>query len=415
MKVKLKKQKTKEKTLDVEVLVKEREHTGEAQLAGGYNSFHKLFVRGGVKKSNFLGLGHSISISIVLSRLHESFNFNYYNPYLFDTDWNFNMDVFNTGQDMSYDNSIFSDNQQRFLSYSQMNRGFSLSLGRHITDYFSSSLKYRLQKQLLSGDSFLFGQRWSFVSKVLGSSTKQEEDTLRESKIVNKVLPLEKGEGILSSLSGIFEYDKRDDRYYTTKGYFGRLSLEYAGLGGDFKHTKIRANANFYKKLFWKLILKNSLNYGIVFSNDKKEDVLFTELFLLGGSHSLRGFAPNTVGPRKYSEELYNYAKEKGFENPSAIAHHPYGGTKMFYYNLELEAPLISRARLFGAVFFDIGEAANNFTLDIDKELKANIGAGIRWRAPIGLVRLDWGFPFYPKKELGEEKMQFQFSIGSSF
>lgn len=400
---------SKEKTLDVEVHVKEREHTGEAQLAGGYNSLHKIFIKGGLKKSNFLGLGHSFSVNLLFSRLHESFNLNYHIPYLLDTDWSLSMDVFNIGQDMlsGYGDSFFSQAQERLLSYSQMNRGFAFSVGRHITDYFSSSLKYRLQQQFLSGDSFLLSR------KIFGEPPKTEKDDLRD--LVNNILPLKDGEGVLSSLSGIFEYDKRNDRYYTTKGYFGRLSLEYAGLGGDFKHTKIQGNLNFYTKLFWKFVLKNSMNYGIVFSNDKKKEVLFTERFLLGGPYSLRGFTPNTVGPRKYSEDIYNYAVKKGFKNPSAVAHYPYGGTKMFFYNLELEAPLISQARIFGALFFDIGEAANNFTFDFDRELRANIGAGIRWRAPMGLVRLDWGIPFFPKKKLGEERLQFQFSIGSSF
>ena len=147
----------------------------------------------------------------------------------------------------------------------------------------------------------------------------------------------------------------------------------------------------------------------------KNKDVLFTELYLLGGPYSLRGFAPNTVGPRKYYQAAYDYALKKGLKNPEAIAHYPYGGSKMFYYNLEMEAPIIKAAGIYGALFFDIGEAANQFTLNFKEELRANVGAGFRWRAPFGLIRIDWGIPFFPKSELGEEKVQFQFSIGSSF
>ena len=420
VKLKLKKQKDTEKTLDIEVHLKEREHTGEAQLAGGYNSFHKIFIRGGIKKSNFLGLGHSIALQGDFSRFQELFNFNYHNPYFLDTDWSFSLDVFNMGQDMlsGYDNFFFSDNQQtRVLSYSQMNRGFALSLGRHITDYLSSSLKYRLQDQALSGESFLFIRKLPILNKLFDSSSSKKERDATGEKLVSfdDIYPLEDGEGVLSSLSGIIEYDKRNDRHYTTKGYFGRLSLEYAGLGGNFDHTKIQGSFNLYNELFWKLVLKNSLNYGMVFSNDKSRDVPFTELFLLGGPYSLRGFFPNTVGPRKYSHKAFDYAVKNKFANPSAIANRPYGGTKMFYYNLEVEAPLISQAGILGAVFFDIGEAGNSFGLDLRKGLRANTGAGIRWRSPFGLIRLDWGIPFFPKKELGEEKVQFQFSIGSAF
>lgn len=417
VKLKLKKQAEKKKVLDVEVHIKEKEHTGEAHLAGGYNSLYKVFVRGGVKKVNFLGLGHSISLQGEFSRFQEVFNFNYHNPYLWDTNWSFSMDVFNMNQERlsNYYSVFFSDDTQNFLSYSQMNRGFTLSIGRHITDYFSSFLKYRLQRQFLSDQSFLLTRRifgfFDEESEETNNNIKKDKDSVK----LGEIVPLKEGEGLISSVTGIFEYDKRNDRYYTTKGYYGQLSLEYAGLGGDFKHTKIQGDFRHYQKLFWKFILKNSLNFGMVFSNEKNKDVLFTELFLLGGPYSLRGFAPNTVGPRKYSKRVYDHALKKGLKNPEAVAHYPYGGSKMFYYNLEMEVPLIKEAGIFGAVFFDIGEAANQFTLNFDKELRADVGAGIRWRAPFGLIRIDLGVPFFPKKELGEEKTQFQFSIGSAF
>lgn len=410
----LKKRPDREETLDIEVQVKEREHTGEAQLAGGYNSFHKVFVRGSVKKTNFLGLGHTIGLQVGVSQFNEMFNFNYHNPYFMDTNWSLNLDIFNTQLDnlSGYDDYFFSNSRDRILSYSQMNRGFSLSLGRHITQYFSAFLKYRLQQQSFSGRPFLFirklfgfGNPWSKKWREL------QEDTVSFDDIYN----LKEAEGWLSTLAGIFEYDKRNDRYYTTQGYYGQLSLEYAGLGGDFNHTKIQANARHYQKLFWKLVLKNNLNFGAVFPNKKGGKVLFTELFLLGGPYSLRGFFPNTVGPRKTSDKALAYAKEKGIKNPEIAAERPYGGSKMFYYNLELEAPIISEIGLLAAVFFDMGEAANNFSFNWDDGLRANTGAGLRWRSPFGLIRLDWGIPFFPREELGEQKVQFQFTIGSSF
>ena len=417
VKLKLKKQAEEKKTLDVEVYVKEKEHTGEAHLAGGYNSLYKVFVRGGVKKINFLGRGHSIALQGEFSRFQEIFNFTYNNPYLWDTNWSFSVDIFNMNQDRlsNYYSFFFSESEeQSFFSYSQMNRGFTLSIGRHITDYFSSFLKYRLQRQFLSDRSFLLTRNLSRILNFFDEETEKEQEQKNPIKL-GEVIPLKEGEGVISSLTGIFEYDKRNDRYHPTGGYYGQLSLEYAGLGGDFKHTKIQGNVRHYQKLFWKFILKNSLNFGTVFSNEKNKDVLFTELYLLGGPYSLRGFAPNTVGPRKYHQAAYDYAVKKGLKNPEAIAHYPYGGSKMFYYNLEMEAPIIKAAGIYGAMFFDIGEAANQFTLNFNEELRANVGAGLRWRAPFGLIRIDWGIPFFPKSELGEEKMQFQFSIGSAF
>ena len=271
VRVKLKKREKEKAVADIELHVKEKEHTGEAHLAGGYNSLYKLFVRGGVKKINFLGRGHSIALQMELSRFQEIFNFNYYNPYLWDTNWSFSLDIFNMQQDRlsDYYSFFFSEREeQNFFSYSQMNRGFTLSIGRHITDYFSTSLKYRLQRQFLSDSSFLVTRN---VFRFFNFFDKEDREQGQKNPIrLNEVIPLKEGEGLISSLTSVFEYDKRNDRYHTTKGYYGQLSLEYAGLGGDFKHTKIQGNIRHYQKLFWKFVLKNSLNFGSVFSNEKK-------------------------------------------------------------------------------------------------------------------------------------------------
>ena len=401
--------------LTLEAYVQEKEHTGEAMLAGGWNSLYKGFVRGGLKKSNFLGLGRSLSLQVSFSRYQELFNFNYHDPYFWDTDWSFSADIFNRNQSRlsDYDNFLFGDDGRNILDYSQMNRGFALSLGRHLTDYFAFYLKYGLQRQFLSESSFLLSKK---ARRFLGGGSARRTKTKISAVSFDDVFPLKEAEGIISSLTGTAEYDKRNDRFHATDGYYGRLSLEYAGglLGGDLEWTKILGEASVYQKLFWKLVLRSRLNFGQVFSHSRKP-VPFTELFLLGGPHSLRGFFPNTVGPRKYSQKAFNYAVAQEFERPKAFALRPYGGSKMFYVNLETEAPVVKEAGLFAAAFLDFGEAADRFTLQWRKGLRANVGAGVRWRSPFGLIRLDWGFPFFPKEELNEEKRQFQFSMGSAF
>ena len=45
--------------------------------------------------------------------------------------------------------------------------------------------------------------------------------------------------------------------------------------------------------------------------------------------------------------------------------------------------------------------------------LRTSVGAGIRWRSPIGPLRFEWGFPLRPLD--GERKQVFDFSIGSFF
>ena len=421
---------TKKGFLDMHVNLKERKATGEAQLAGGYNGYSGLFVRGGIKKNNFLGLDQSLSFQVNFNRYEELFSFTYTNPYFFDSDWSFGFDVFNFGQDLfnNQQSTFFTNsNSQGNYSYSQSNVGFSLSLGRHLSSFLTIFGKYSLQKQSLSNQSVQIIRKLPVVGSVFnflfGSPSDKEEEGKKSDSIngdfsnftFNDIYPLEEGEGLNSSLSGIVEYKRTNDHYYPTKGYYGRASVEYSGLGGDFEYTKVEGKSRHYKPLFWKFVLKNSLQFGWVFSNSKDKNVPFTELFLLGGSRNLRGYQTNTVGPRRFSQQAYDYAQKKGLEEPKSFAERPYGGNQMIYYSLELEFPILQKAAVRGAVFIDIGEVNDGLKFDIEDQLRINAGVGVRWRSPFGPINIDLGFPYKPRKELGESDIEMQFGIGSSF
>lgn len=457
----------KKNELDLLVRIKERENTGEAHLAGGYNSESKLFIQGGVKKQNFLGLDQSIALNLNFSKYYETFAFSWQSPYFLDSQWNFAFDVFNVGHNTlsggSVD-SIFSQSRDYF-SYFQLNTGFSVALGRHLTNFSTVFLKYRLQNQNLAEQPVYFLRDLPVLSSMFEFLFEGEGNQERLGTVVfDDIFNLDEGKGLNSSLSVIFEYDKRNNRYYASKGFFTRLSAQYSGLGGDFDYVKLEGNVRHYYSPFWKLVIKNRLEYNIIFSNDKDKPLLFTELFFLGGPYNLRGFKANSQGPRKYSQRAYDYAVEynrkiqeaktelpkkqaqlielqknstttketietikdeiaqyeaissdQPLEHPEDFARRPYGGEQMFFYSLELEFPIIESAELRGVFFFDLGEANNEISFDLDDQLRADVGVGIRWKSPFGPIGLDWAFPYKPRKELGEEDWEFQFNVGSQF
>ncbi len=405
---------------DLLLTVREKETTGEFQAIGGYDTYSKLFVRLRLKNNSLFGLDHSLFLEMNFNRYQEMLSLRYINPYFLDTDWNFGFELFNTGDSelsgLGYagQSNFFSQQQEFYSSYSRVNTGFSVSFGRRLTPFFDALLKYRLQRQSLSGDSLLFIRKLPLLRPVF-QFLFGEASGSSGLPIFDDIFPLEEGEGINSSISGIFEYDRRNDRLSASKGYYGRASLEYSGLGGDFDYLKAHAAIRRYQPLVWGLVLKTSLNYGALLPAGGAKKPLFTELFKLGGSHSLRGFPINSVAPRKYSQDAYNYAVKEGFKHPRRFAEQPYGGSRMFYFNGELEFPLISRARLRGAVFFDMGEANDKLSFHPSRGLRANTGFGLRWASPMGPVRLDWGVPFQIKEEYGEKNLEFHFSMGSPF
>ena len=465
---------TKKGKLDLFVNVKERENTGEANLVGGYNSQTKLFIQGGIKKQKFLGLDQSIAVNLSFSRYQEIFTFGYQNPYFLDSQWNFAFDIFNAGQNASnVGNSSFTSSQTLdYFAYFRLDTGFSVSLGRHLTEFSTVFLKYKLQNQLLEDEPVYFLRDLPVLSSLFdflfGKVEKLDGDNVNLSAIetnFSDIYNLEEGTGLNSSLSAILEYDRTNDRYYASKGFFVRLSTEYSGLGGDFNYVKFQGKFRHYYSPFWKLVIKNRLDAGWVFSNDSKKSVPFTELFLLGGAYNLRGFPINSQGPRKFSQSASNYAQNynneiqktqqelsekkvklsalkaaqanknkseidelsliiaqdertafnQPFENIESFALRPYGGNQMFFYSLELEIPIIERAEIRGALFFDIGEVNNGLEFDLENQLRADIGVGIRWKSPFGPINLDWALPYRPRKEFEEQAWEFQFSVGNQF
>jgi outer membrane protein assembly factor BamA len=154
------------------------------------------------------------------------------------------------------------------------------------------------------------------------------------------------------------------------------------------------------------------------------------ERFFAGGSNSHRGFAINQAGPRDL---------QTGF---------PIGGNALFVNSVELRTPSIAlpfvEDKLSAVFFHDAGNVfsttssmfRNMFKMqqpqqnacklqlvcDYDYTSHA-VGAGLRYRTPIGPVRVDLGYnlnpPFLAQGNQGTvsrlSRLNFYFSIGQTF
>ena len=107
--------------------------------------------------------------------------------------------------------------------------------------------------------------------------------------------------------------------------------------------------------------------------------------YFAGGDRSVRGYGYQELGP------------DDGLGNVI-------GGRGLLVMSVELDARVRTDWRL--AVFGDVGNAVNA----LGDPLEAGAGAGIRWRSPIGMVRLDGafavtqpGWPFRIHVNLGPE------------
>ena len=117
------------------------------------------------------------------------------------------------------------------------------------------------------------------------------------------------------------------------------------------------------------------------------------------GDTTIRGFALDTVGTPKTISST-------GF---------PRGGNAVLILNGELRVPVW---REFGAALFADGGNVWERTTDFDiGELRGALGAGLRYRSPVGPIRVDVGFKM-DRREFGgqlEPRTVWHFSIGQAF
>ena len=111
------------------------------------------------------------------------------------------------------------------------------------------------------------------------------------------------------------------------------------------------------------------------------------ELFRAGGDDSVRGYGYRDLGPIV----------------DGAVA----GGNALFTSSVELAHPLsASIPTLWGAVFADAGDAADSFRT---MKVYRGSGVGLRWRSPVGPLRLDLAYGWQLRK------FRLYFSVGVTF
>lgn len=356
--------------IDYDIVVKER-NTGTIQVGAGYSSFQGFVLNGQVNQINLSGKGQKLGASIDFSNKQSLYKLSFTEPYFYDTEWSAGFDLYQSRRELT--------------EYSETKRGGAVRVGHPLAPYLDGYIRYKLDDTNIR-------------------LTKDGDPDL---------MNVDSANGLTSSATFTLEYDKRDDRFAPTKGAFASTSIEYAGLGGDKKYTKGFVNLRYYQKMFWDFVWRNNLAYGFISANDSGAPP-FNELFLLGGANSLRGFDWYTIGKRKRSERALSSAIAQGLSGQDALnaAMRPYGGTQQFYYNIEMQFPLIEEAGIKGVIFYDIGDADDSLKI---ANFRSDVGFGFRWFSPIGPLRFEWGFPIDRKDKYKEGPVNFQFAIGSPF
>ncbi|MDW7772419.1 MAG: autotransporter assembly complex family protein [Desulfobulbaceae bacterium] len=177
-----------------------------------------------------------------------------------------------------------------------------------------------------------------------------------------------------------------DDPLVTERGV--RATFELGGAHQDllsdesFLQASLAAKGIYTFLESWRVIGRFQIGGTMV---DTVNDLPPSLRFYAGGDQSVRGYAYKSIGPKD------------AFDNVL-------GGRYLLTSSVELEKRLTDSWS--AAVFFDSGDAPNNFS---DLAMKNGGGAGIRWNAPFGQVRLDVAKPLND----GDGSWRIHFNVGA--
>jgi len=288
-------------------------------------------------------------------------------------------------------------------------------------------------------------QTWSRVTTTLYRFTYRRVQATNLVPISQNLFPLLSQPVRVGMPSFTYIRDKRDNPIETTRGNYTTFDAGVAAgfFGSEASFSRILAqNATYLpfgsKRSKNKWVFARSTTIGVENLFGKNQVIPLPERFLAGGSNTLRGFSINQAGPR----------------DPATGA--PLGGDALFINNLELRTPPVSLPVVgnnMGFVLFhdagnvfatpnEMSKGLTRFNQDTShcyvgsqtcnfNYLSQNVGAGIRYKTPIGPLRFDVGYnlnpPVFPvNQSTGDQALaaphvetgrhlNFFFSIGQTF
>jgi len=258
-----------------------------------------------------------------------------------------------------------------------------------------------------------------------------DQNTLNISK---DLIPLLSQPVRVGVFSASYVDDRRDDPIDSSRGTYNSLDLGVASrlFVSETDYGRLLARNSTYHPLPGRLVLARNTSFGLMTTLRRRpgqlpspQDIPLPERFFAGGASSHRAFPENQAGPRDL---------QTGF---------PLGGKALLAFNTELRFPIAGQ-NIRGVLFHDAGNVYSSvrdvsFRLrqhgktDFDYMVHA-VGLGLRYRTPIGPVRLDLSFSpnsprFYGCSGTREDllagrcnpsdqrinRLQFHFSLGQTF
>ena len=336
----------------INITVKEKA-TGEifAGIGTGTSGSNLSF---GIKENNYLGRGVLVDSNLSLSESRVKGNLLISNP-------NYK------NSDKSLDLSIQSSATDRLSTFGYKSNVTGFSVGTKF-EYLDD-----LNLGIASNNT---------IEKITVDSTASARQKIQEGNYFDSFLGLD------------FNYDKRNQKFQTTSGFFSNYGLNLPIIS----ETNTLTNSYNYK-IFNELYENNVSTFSVLLQSSNSisgDDIKLSERLYIPGT-KLRGFEAGKIGPKDGSDFI--------------------GGNYVSSINATTTIPMfLENLQTVDIVLF--ADAANIWGVDYDNSLdksgiRSSIGVALDWLTPIGPLTFSLAQPI--TKEPTDIEETFRFNIGTSF
>jgi outer membrane protein insertion porin family len=285
---------------------------------------------------------------------------------------------------------ILQYNEPWFLGRPLPFKSFFLFEDRREINIDDRSTRYRLERYTVTA-----GVEKELTEKVR-MDLYYEYSLVRTSDVQPDVILSKEDTGSLaiSSVRPALIYDTRDNPFDPQRGILAGVSMKVASLVllSETDFAKIEIFGNNLHRLGKRLILALNARGGVAYNFGETQELPLVERFFLGGRSTVRGYEQDSLGP-------------KGEDG------NPTGGNAFLLGSIELRTDIGRGLSL--VPFADMGNVWVK-TRDLNpSDLKYTAGVGLRYKTPVGPLRVDYGFKL--NKEADESSGEIHFSIGHAF